>query len=197
MSNDTKSDAVSRPPVRSVARQLFQDLVSDVWPSPAAVVDFGIASGRHYAALRDAVMQRGVTVEELDDAACDGPALTALMRPESPYHGLTFTTSWDGLMRRVTPPADLKTAAKFRAGRLFATPGVLEVFSQADVHEGIKRHLAGDWGEVSDADRAENEAALKDGDRLLSVYRTSEEQTFWVLTEADRSLTTVLLPDEY
>ena len=100
MKNDKNQTHSSRPPVRPVTKQLYQALVLDTWPSPAAVVDFGIDSERHYAALQHAIIQHDVTVEELDDAACDGPSLTALIRAESPYHGLTFTTSWDDLCER-------------------------------------------------------------------------------------------------
>jgi hypothetical protein len=197
MKNDKKSDLSSRPPVRPVTEQLSQALVLDTWPSPAAVVDFGIESERHYAALQDAVIHQDVTLEELDNAACDGPALTALIGAESPYHGLTFTTPWDSLVRKMPSPTDVPTGAKFPAGRLVATPGALGALSQANIEESLRRHLAGDWGDVSDADRAENGAALQYGDRLLSAYRTGDGRKFWVLTEADRSVTTVLLPDEY
>ncbi len=197
MKKDRKADAHSRPPVRPVTQQLYLALILDSWPSPAAVVDFGIDSERHYAALQHAVMQHGVTAGELDNAACNGPALTALIRPDSPFHGLTFTTSWDDLVRTIPSPVEVPTEAKFLAGRLVATPGALEALSQADIQDALGRHLACDWGDVCDSDKAENDAALRDGDRLLSAYRTSGGQKFWVLTEADRSVTTVLLPDEY
>jgi hypothetical protein len=197
MKNDSKTASGPRPAVRPVTKQLYHALVLDTWPSPAAVVDFGIESGRHYAALQHAVIHLDLTVEELDDAACNGPALTALIRAESPYHGLTFTTPWDDLVRRIPAPAELATRAKFQAGRLVATPRALGALSEADIQEALRRHLAGDWGELSDQDRAENEAALQYGDRLLSAYQARDGQKFWVLTEADRSVTTVLLPEEY
>jgi hypothetical protein len=69
--------------------------------------------------------------------------------------------------------------------------------SLADSADALRRHRAADWSDVSDAGRAENEATLQYGDRLLSAYRTGESQKFWVLTEPDRSVTTVLLLDEY
>jgi hypothetical protein len=197
MKNDRKSASGPRPPVRLVTQQLYHALVLDTWPSPAAVVDFGIESERHYAALQHAIIHLDVTVEELDDAACDGPALTALIGAESPYHGLTFTTPWDDFVRRIPAPAAVPTGAKFAAGRLVATPGALGALSESDIEDALRRHLAGDWGDLSDADWAENEAALEYGDRLLSAYRARGGQKFWVLTEADRSVTTVLLPSEY
>ena len=61
----------------------------------------------------------------------------------------------------------------------------------------LRRHTSGDWGEVDPDDRAANDDALRSGERLLSVYQLATGTTFWVLTEADRSATTVLLPDDY
>ena len=59
------------------------------------------------------------------------------------------------------------------------------------------RHLSGDWGEVCREDWIANELSLKEGTRLFSVYNAANGTRFWVITEADRSATTVLLPDEY
>jgi len=66
----------------------------------------------------------------------------------------------------------------------------------------LSRHLAGDWGELSENDRMLNEFALEDGSRLLSAYRTGKGEKIWIITEAtddhgQRVATTVLLPDEY
>ena len=73
-------------------------LVLDVWPSPAQVIDFGIASEAHYAALQYAV-GGDVTPEQLDEALGKGPALTALIRPGNPYYGrVEFKTDWDELL---------------------------------------------------------------------------------------------------
>jgi hypothetical protein len=66
----------------------------------------------------------------------------------------------------------------------------------AAVHEGLRRHASGDWGEVCKDDAALNEEALKGGDRLHSVYGSGERR-FWIITEADRSVTTVLMPEDY
>lgn len=62
---------------------------------------------------------------------------------------------------------------------------------------GIQRHQAGDWGEVSEEDRRENELSLKEGFRLWSVYHSRTGLKFWVITEANRSSTSVLLPEDY
>ena len=65
------------------------------------------------------------------------------------------------------------------------------------VYLSIKRHLAGDWGDVCDEDRAANESALKKGERLFSAYKKEGFPTIWVITEWNRSVTTTLLPVEY
>ena len=87
--------------------------------------------------------------------------------------------------------------AKFRLGHIVATPNALSQLTQEDILRGIQRHQAGDWGEVDEHDRQENELSLKEGFRLLSVYRSARGVKFWLITEADRSATTVLLPEDY
>jgi hypothetical protein len=72
-----------------------------------------------------------------------------------------------------------------------------EVLTNEDILSALSRHSRGDWGDVGDADREENELSLREGFRLLSAYRAANGTKFWVITEADRSLTTVLLPEEY
>jgi hypothetical protein len=62
---------------------------------------------------------------------------------------------------------------------------------------GIMRHARGDWGEICEEDRKENELSLVEGFRLMSVYTTASGDKFWIITEADRSATTVLMPDDY
>ena len=81
-------------------------------------------------------------------------------------------------------------------GIVVATPTVLESISIETIAASIERHRCGDWGEVSGDDLAANEEALAVGDRLaLSIYREGEI-TFWIITEPDRSVTTVLFPEE-
>ena len=88
---------------------------------------------------------------------------------------------------------------RFPSGQIVATPGVLEALANAGQTplEFLCRHLLGDWGEVCAEDAAENELALREGFRLLSAYRTSQGVKLWIITEADRSVTTLLLPSEY
>jgi hypothetical protein len=82
-------------------------------------------------------------------------------------------------------------------GQLLITRGAMAVLNPADVERAIGRHESGDWGDVCDQDKSSNDEAVRNGDRLLSSYRDSDGVVFWVITEWDRSATTVLLPDEY
>ena len=86
---------------------------------------------------------------------------------------------------------------KFALGRVVATPGALAAISNEEIQAALSRHHYGDWGDLCEEDRAENERSLRDGFRLLSVYRTTAGVKFYIITEADRSATTVLLPEEY
>ncbi len=87
--------------------------------------------------------------------------------------------------------------AKFQLGRLLITPAAQEKLTNDDVLGAIRRHVQGDWGDVCEDDRTENELSLEQGYRLLSVYHAANGTKFWVITEADRSATTVLLPEDY
>ena len=87
--------------------------------------------------------------------------------------------------------------AKFRAGRIVCTPGLQAQVSDEDILAGIKRHQAGDWGGVDEQGRTQNELAIAQGLRIWSIYRTGAGVTFWIITEADRRATTVLLPQDY
>ena len=85
-------------------------------------------------------------------------------------------------------------------GRVVATPGALNVLLEAgeDPFRYLARHAAGDWGDLDAHDRRENQRSLKNGWRVLSSYPIGEDGTkVWVITEADRSVTTILLPSEY
>lgn len=88
---------------------------------------------------------------------------------------------------------------KFPLGRLTATPAALEAASANGVNLGalLARHIAGDWGDVSPDDHAANERALAHGSRLLSAYEVLPSGgVIWIITEADRYVTTVLLPED-
>jgi hypothetical protein len=83
-------------------------------------------------------------------------------------------------------------------GRVVATPGALKLLMEKGGHpfDYLTRHAAGDWGELCAFDRRQNEIALRDGYRVLSSYEVPAGRV-WVITEADRSITTILLPEEY
>ncbi|MCC7339281.1 MAG: type I restriction endonuclease subunit M [Pirellulaceae bacterium] len=91
----------------------------------------------------------------------------------------------------------LEEQALFALGKIVATQGAMSEIPAEDLLKGIVRHSQGDWGELCAADRQENDFSLKHGYRLLSSYRSAQGIKFWVITEYDRSCTTVLLPSEY
>ena len=85
----------------------------------------------------------------------------------------------------------------FKPGQIVATPGALELKEQGvNLLSYLFRHLSGDWGELCKEDKQENEFSLKNGFRILSAYMTPLGK-LWIITEADRSVTTFLLPEEY
>lgn len=89
----------------------------------------------------------------------------------------------------------------FSLGRIVSTRGALQVLSskQLAVHQFLGRHQARDWGDLSEEDHRANDSALLCGDRLFSSYHLDPEGEvkLWIITEADRSATTLLLPSEY
>ena len=86
---------------------------------------------------------------------------------------------------------------RFELGQLVATPGALEALKEASVGFLPYVNANGDWGDVCAEDKAENELSLKEGFRLLSAYHLPDGCKIWIITEADRSATTILLPEEY
>jgi hypothetical protein len=87
----------------------------------------------------------------------------------------------------------------FPLGQIVATPGALQALKEAGQGptEFLQRHVNGDWGALDDEDRQENEQSVQNGWRILSAYTTSAGEKLWIITEADRSVTTLLLPSEY
>lgn len=94
---------------------------------------------------------------------------------------------------------ELQRPGKFELGHLVMTPGADETLRAAHQvpPEFLLRHKHGDWGELPEEDIQENEWSLENGARLFSAYRTRTEEKLWVITEWDRSVTTLLLPEEY
>ena len=93
----------------------------------------------------------------------------------------------------------------FLLGQVVATQGAMSIGDMALLNRCLNRHVRGDWGCVCEEDRETNNEALKAGDRILSAYAIDEtkpckgygDNTLWIITEADRSVTTFLLPEEY
>ena len=87
----------------------------------------------------------------------------------------------------------------FPLGQVLATPGALRALEEAGESASfyLSRHARGDWGEVCAEDKAENDLALREGFRIMSVYETAKGEKLWVITEADRSSTCILRPEEY
>jgi hypothetical protein len=88
------------------------------------------------------------------------------------------------------------TSVRFQLGQIVATSNAVATLTAADIAEGLQRHARGDWGNVCPSDAELNNEALKQGDRLLSSYGEGSNR-FWIITESDRSVTTVLLPEDY
>ncbi len=88
---------------------------------------------------------------------------------------------------------------RFNLGQTVATPGAIEALQQANVSATslLVRHQQGDWGDLCEEDVAENNFALSRKLRLFSSYQLTESTKIWVITEADRSVTTLLLPEDY
>jgi hypothetical protein len=87
--------------------------------------------------------------------------------------------------------------AGFPLGRVLITAGAQAVLSREDVLTALSRHVRCDWGMVGSEDKAENDLSVKKGFRILSAYESAKREKFWIITEADRSSTTLLLPSEY
>jgi len=93
----------------------------------------------------------------------------------------------------------LKRQRVFELGHILATPGALAALQKAGQEPGdfLRRHATCDWGDLSDEDQNENNYSLENGFRLVSSYQTNAGDKLWIITEADRSATTLLLPEEY
>ena len=89
--------------------------------------------------------------------------------------------------------------SRFSPGQLLATQRVMALSSELGINliDYLSRHVRGDWGDLCPEDSRANEAALRNGGRLLSAYDMPNGKRLWIITEADRSATTLLLPDEY
>jgi len=89
--------------------------------------------------------------------------------------------------------------ARFELGKLVATPGALDAFARTGEMPlpFLARHSNRDWGELDEEDKIENDCSVEHGFRIFSAYRLADGTRIWIITEADRSATTILLPEEY
>lgn len=99
----------------------------------------------------------------------------------------------------VAQSARESSGQRFKLGAIIATPRAVRALDEANQvpEEFLARHQSGDWGEVSSEDWKENELSVREGFRVLSAYVLSTGKKIWIITEADRSFTTLLLPEDY
>lgn len=196
MKSEMTTNGRTEMTVRKTAEEVYQCLMLDVWPGHTAITDFGLETDAHYGALQYAIRENDAGPRELDEALGNGKRLTALIKQDNPYHGVVFSTPWDTIMVRHDEVPPETAAEKFPPGRVFASPFALEALDEDDISDALKRHLVGDWGDVTADDKAGNDRAVEEGGPILSTYRGRDGESFWVMTEADRSVTVVLLPGE-
>ena len=91
----------------------------------------------------------------------------------------------------------ISDVARFPSGQIVITTNAQKTLHAEDVQSALARHLRGDWGDCDAEDRQENDLSLREGFRLLSVYHDQHDVKFWIISEADRSATTILLPEDY
>lgn len=91
---------------------------------------------------------------------------------------------------------EIELASKFELGPVVCTPGACGI-DEGEINSALARYKAGDWGDLEKEDAAMNDEAVTDGDRIMATYRTKGGVKFWIITEWDRSVTTILLPSEY
>ncbi len=92
---------------------------------------------------------------------------------------------------------EARSSPLFPLGRIVATANAASTVPQSDITAALRRHAQGDWGLVDSEDWQENDRSVAGGFRILSAYDSDDGTRFWIITEADRSVTTVLLPADY
>lgn len=93
--------------------------------------------------------------------------------------------------------AQPRPRALFRLGQTVITPTAAKEVDASEVLAALRRHAMGDWGELGAEDKRSNDSAVTTGARILSAYTSTAGRRFWIITEADRSVTTILLPEDY
>jgi len=100
-------------------------------------------------------------------------------------------------MEAIAFDINAKNMPIFPLGEIVATPTAFESVSESEIKQALARHSSGDWGELDAEDQRSNRRALETGARILSAYQTGSGKKFWIITEANRYATTVLLPEDY
>ena len=116
---------------------------------------------------------------------------------EGTYPGLDHPISKDTDNMKNNDVSFVKTSKRLALGQTVVTRAAREVLSDYDIHNALRRHETGDWGEVTKSDWNTNDDALKYDERVLSIYQSADGVRFWIITEWDRSVTTVLMPEDY
>jgi len=106
------------------------------------------------------------------------------------------TTPYTTPVPEVGKISDGSLSPRFGLGNLVATPGVIDAIGLDNVMPYVFMHLTGHWGDLDEEDQRTNDWSVENGSRILSAYHWKGEK-FWIITERDRSVTTLLLPDEY
>jgi hypothetical protein len=122
-----------------------------------------------------------------------------MYRPSAPRQKQKVRTPTTSVSNKPHKLETLMTTTKFSLGQIVATPGALEVFEKTGQSptEFLSIHNTGNWGDLCDEDKQTNEQSLVDGGRIFSAYHLNDGTKIWIITEADRSSTCVLLPSEY
>jgi hypothetical protein len=110
---------------------------------------------------------------------------------------LQTSTTGDSMINRFARPNGHTHTPQFNLGQIVGTSNALSSIPHDEIVTALARHIRGDWGELDPEDLASNERALQHGGRLFSQYYSVQRIKFWIITEADRSVTTVLLPEDY
>ena len=167
-----------------------------------------LAKGPAFVMAKDIIQHVAAEISlALEIGRVEGADDTLPLDDDEVTLALPLVYTW-GLMYRVetnwTGPDEaahlIDRLVRFPLGRLFYTPGVLNTLTGSQIYGLLARHLRGDWSEMEPFDRRANERALLTDERIFSAYTVKslgEKKRVWVITEADRSATTVLLPEEY
>lgn len=111
--------------------------------------------------------------------------------------GPTEPTEFNSDKKLSNDPPSLPRGPRFSLGRICITPAAMDLLSPSEIEAALVRHRNGDWGNVNVQDRQENDFSVANGFRVISSYSTCRGEPFWIITEADRSYTTILLPSDY